>query len=140
MPCHQYLYSKFDCLVFQSLFITPWDDLMAMDKTNLQSCYFDDFLLGQILKSIVLEISFDRMKIIRQRFNPIVYLPASHIASTHYSIDFVRCNHFSIFSRNFGSSMRDMEISKKQNQHAHFLLISHVADFTNNKQILISNL
>lgn len=125
MSCDQYFDSQLNCLIFQSLFIPPWNDLMAMDYTDFQSCNFDYFFFRKIFKAIIFEIPFNHMEIARERFSPVINLSTTHIASTDYCVNFVGSNHFSIFGWYFGRSMGNMEITEEEHKNTHLFFFSH---------------
>jgi hypothetical protein len=51
------------------------------------------------------------MEITRERFNPIMYLSATHISSADDCINFIRGYHLTIFRGYFCCTVRDMKIT-----------------------------
>lgn len=111
MAANQDPNSQLDSLIGQSFLIPPRYNLMSVYYADFQSTNFDNFFLWQIFECFIFEISFNHMKVIRERFCPIVYLSTTHVAGADHCWDFVGGYHFTIFWRDFGCSVRDVEIA-----------------------------
>lgn len=57
--CYAHLY----CFVCESLFISPRNYLMTMNHTDFEPADFDNFLIDEIFKSFIFEITLDCIEI-----------------------------------------------------------------------------
>lgn len=110
MSWYEDLCSHFSCSVEKSLFISPRNNLMSMNHPDLETTNFDHIFFWQLFNGFIFKVSFYDMTISREGLNPVMNFPASHIASTENSVDFIWSNHFFVLRWHLGSPVRNMEV------------------------------